>query len=221
MPCSYLIYSPLLNTTVNEAKTQLLAYLVAKPCRSLQYARSNLIGRFWRKLGVTPLERCLPVRCANAHLHLSHLGGRHRTLSTCISRVRCLWVLSYCEFVDTLWWKISLRIHIPNFPLMSLASNTGFSAWSPNSIWGAFSMTFKDLRNLCTQILTFCSCSSDGFRKTGPCHFASTTKLTDQQRQCHPQVSPKKKYKVRSLCSSRVLAILLKDSSNPRGITWL
>lgn len=192
MPCSYLIYPPLLNITVNEDRTQLLAYLVAKPYWSLQYARSNLSGRFWRKLRVTPLERYLPVKCANAHLHLSHLGGRHRTLSTCISRVWCLWVLSSYELVDTLWWKISLRIHTPNFPLVSLASNTGFSTWSPNSIWGAFSLTFKDLRNLCTQILTFCSCSSDAFRKTGPCHFASTTKLTDQQRQCHPQVSSNK-----------------------------
>ena len=201
MPCSILIFPPLLNTTVNEDRTQLLAYLIAKPCRSLQYARSKLSGRFWRKLGVTPLERCLPVKCANAHSHLSHLGGRCRTLSTCNSRIWCLWVLLSYEFVDTLWWKILLRIHILNFPLTSLASNTGFSAWSPNSIWGAFSMTFKDLRNLCTQILTFCSCSSDGFRKTGPCHFASTTKLTDQQRQCHPQVSPNKTNTKSGVCA--------------------
>lgn len=48
-------------------------------------------------------------------------------------------------------------------------------------------MSFKDLRNLCTQILTFCSCFSDGFSKTEPCHFASTTKLTEQQKQCHLQ----------------------------------
>lgn len=73
-------------------------------------------------------------------------------------------------------------------------------------------MSFKDLRNLCTQILTFCSCFSDGFSKTEPCHFASTTKLTEQQKQCHLQ---DKSYKVGRTWTSSVMAILPKDSSNP------